>query len=74
MDMIPVPNSSAIAAVGYNVATQTLTVEWTNGRIYATDDVPLDEWLPIQRSIADPEVSTGRLINQLKNIHDFTEV
>ena len=39
MDRMPVASSS-LAAIGYDDATQTLEVEFTNGHIYQYFDVP----------------------------------
>lgn len=43
MDMRPV-NSSMIAAIGYDVDSQTLSVEFSKGGTYEYADVPPEEY------------------------------
>jgi hypothetical protein len=62
MDRIPV-NSSHILSVGFDRATQTLEVEFTNGRVYQYLDVPEPVYLGLLKA-----ASAGRYF--LERIRD----
>ncbi len=69
MNRIPV-NSSNIASVGYDLETQTMEVEFTNGNIYQYFDVPL----LIYEELINAE-SPGKFLNvQVKGIYRYARL
>ena len=62
--------SSAIAAVGYDRKSQTLRLQYTNGRTYEYLDVPPE----MHRELLNAE-SAGEFVNlEIKPNYDYREV
>lgn len=70
MKRTPVANSSNIASVGYDQATQTMEVEFTNGNIYQYFDVPEIVYQELMRA-----ESAGKFLNaQIKGVYRFARL
>ena len=69
MDMHQV-TSSNIAAIGYDIASEKLRIEFNSGTTYEYANVPFDEYTDLLN--AD---SVGKQFNQcVKNNYSFTQV
>jgi hypothetical protein len=70
MNRTPVANSSNIASVGYDAATQTMEVEFTNGNVYQYFDVPEVVYQELLRA-----ESAGKFLNaQIKGVYRFARL
>lgn len=69
MDMIPV-NSSNVAAVGYDVESSTLQVEFNNGTAYQYFDVPED----LFEGLRDAVSVGGYLAAHIKGAYRYSKV
>jgi hypothetical protein len=70
MNRTPVANSSNIESVGYDLETQTMEVEFTNGNVYQYFDVPQ----AVQEELMRAE-STGKFLNaQIKGVYRYAKL
>lgn len=72
--MIPVQNSSNVSHVGFDPATNSLKVLYSNGGTYHYKDVPPEHWANIQNEMANGGSVGKYLAANIKGSFEFEKI